>query len=42
MTIASNAAMNIGLRASFQIFLFLHVYLGVELLDHIIVLFLAF
>ena len=54
LAIVNNAAMNIGLPVSFQIsrvfffgfalfwFLFFGIYPGVELLGHIVVLFLVF
>ena len=43
-TIINSAAMNIGLHVSFQIsvFVFLDIYPGVELLGHMVVLFLVF
>ena len=44
LSIVNNAAMNIGMRVPFQIsaFVFSDIYLGVELLGHMVVLFLVF
>ena len=44
LAIVNNAAMNIGVHASFQIrgFVFIYMHPGMRLLGHVVVLFLAF
>ena len=44
LSIVNSATMNIGVHVSFQIsvtFFFLDIYLGVELRDHVVVIFLV-